>query len=315
MSGKKIAIFCVIALWVILSGTVGYHSYCHYMVSKYYKCVDEGDTAEILSCIEKMPDVNMYDVCIPIYKIRSIALGGAADKGYPLYYAVWKQADISVMEALLEKGADVNKEDYDLPLQCLLRYEQEDMYEKAKLFVKYGADINVGFVSIPADLEQWPEDEKEERMNTITYLWECGIDEWEYVDTKYERTILHDAAERMEVQYLEALYENEKRPMYGLLNEKDANGETPLFYAVRAHKLSNCVFLINEGADINIRNSEGKTAYDVAEELGYKDCMELLGAETNESEVINTNLSENPYFFHKLIVYFLPIFNTLMLRR
>lgn len=53
------------------------------------------------------------------------------------------------------------------------------------------------------------------------------MDEWESVGTKYERTILHDAAERVEADYLEILYENEKLPMYGLLNKKDANGEMP----------------------------------------------------------------------------------------
>lgn len=31
------------------------------MVSEFYKYVDEGNTEEILACIEKMPDVNMLD--------------------------------------------------------------------------------------------------------------------------------------------------------------------------------------------------------------------------------------------------------------
>lgn len=110
----------------------------------------------------------------------------------------------------------------------------------------------------------------------IIYLWECGVDEWEYVGTEWERTILHDLAKRLEVNYLEILYHNEQRPMDGLLNEMDANGDTPLFYAVRTNHFSNCEFLISEGADVNIRNNEGKTAYDVAVELGYEECIEIL---------------------------------------
>ncbi len=149
---------------------------------------------------------------------RRILFQGAADKGYPIYYAVWKQTDISVMEALLERGADLNKKDYDLPLKCLLRYEQEDMYEKVKLFVKYGVDTDIEFLRIPGYWEQLSENEKEERMNTVIFLWECGMNEWEYVGTKYERTILHVAAECVEVDYLETLYKNEKLPMYSLLN-------------------------------------------------------------------------------------------------
>lgn len=266
-----ISVFSLVILVII-----GYHCYCHYMVSKFYNYVDEGNTEEIIACVQKMPDVNLLDVCIPLHYVRRVLFQGAAEKGYPIYYAVWKQADISVMEALLEKGADLNQKDYDLPLQCLLRYEQKDMYEKVKLFVEYGADINTEFVRIPGYWEQLSENEKEERIHTVIYLWECGIDEWEYVGTKFERTILHDAAERVEVEYLENLFKNEKRPMYGLLNEKDANGETPLFYAVRANNSGNCEFLISEGADANIRNNEGKSAYDIAVELGYEECIEIL---------------------------------------
>lgn len=275
MIKKKVKIVISVFSFVILA-IMGYHSYCHYMVSKFYKHVDEGNTEEIIACVQKMPDVNLLDVCIPLHYVRTVLFQGAAEKGYPIYYAVWKQTDISVMEALLERGADLNKKDYDLPLQCLLRYEQKDMYKKVKLFVEYGADINNEFVRIPGYWEQLSKNEKEERINTVIYLWECGIDEWEYVGTKFERTLLHDAAERVEVEYLEILYKNEKRPMYSLLNEKDANGETPLFYAVRANKSSNCELLINEGADVNVRNNEGKSAHDVAIELGYDECVEIL---------------------------------------
>lgn len=273
---KKLKLIIIGASLLFISVMIGYHGYCHHMVSEFYKCVDEGNTEEIIACIEKMPDVNMLDVCIPLYKIRSILVQGALDNGYPIYYAVWKKTDISVMEALLEKGADLNTGHYTLPLTCLLRYEQEDMYEKVQLFVEYGADISVDFLRIPAYWEQLSENEKEERINTVIYLWECGIDEWDYVGTEWEKTILHDLANRLEVNYLEILYNNENRPMYSLLNEKDANGETPLFYAVRANNFNNCEFLISEGADISIRNNEGKTAYDVAVELGYEECVEIL---------------------------------------
>jgi ankyrin repeat protein len=41
-------------------------------------------------------------------------------------------------------------------------------------------------------------------------------------------------------------------------------------------------FLINEGADVNIENNEGKTAYDVAVELEYEECIEILESEAGE---------------------------------
>ena len=80
----------------------------------------------------------------------------------------------------------------------------------------------------------------------------------------------------MDIDYFRRLYNNDKRSMTGLLNMRDANGETPLFYAVRGEKFDNCRFLIEEGADTSIQNNEGKTAYDVAVELGYKEEIEEL---------------------------------------
>lgn len=265
-------------LIIIVLAICGYHCYGHYMVSKFYKCVRGGDTDEIIACIEKMPDVNMLDLCMPLYKIRGIMLQNAANNGYPLYYAVWIQTDISVMETLFERGADPNKKAYDKPLACLLRHRQKDMYEKAKLFVEYGADISGDFFRLP-NFEHLSENEKEEYMKTLIYLWENGLNEWEYIDTKDECTRLHEAAYIVDADYLEILYENEKRPMYGLLNEKDVDGETPLFYAVRRGKFDNCRLLIEKGADISIQNNEGKTAYDVAVELGYEECIKILESE------------------------------------
>lgn len=49
-----------------------------------------------------------------------------------------------------------------------------------------------------------------------------------------------------------------------LLNVKDIEGETPLFSAVRNNYYDNCVFLIGEGADVSVKNNDGKTAYDIA---------------------------------------------------
>ena len=64
--------------------------------------------------------------------------------------------------------------------------------------------------------------------------------------------------------------------MEHLLNVKDADGETPIFEAVRYDDYDICQFLIQEGADLTVKNKEGKTAYDVAVELGYEDCARLL---------------------------------------
>lgn len=273
----KIIIKCIIVLFIALG--LGYHTYCHYMVSRFYKAVDEGNTEEIIACIDKMPNVNLLDVCIPLSYIRHICLQGAADKGYPIYYAVWKEADISVMEALLEKGADPNKkEPYGLstPFQYLCYHSSVNKDEKIELMVQYGADISSISLYIPAFFQDLKQEKKEETFNYISFLWEKGITDREHIDTKFERTVLHSASECLDTEYLNRLYHNENRGMDYLLNTKDVNGDTPIFYSVRRNYVGNCEFLINEGADINIKNNEGKTAYDVAVELGYEECIKVL---------------------------------------
>lgn len=268
-------IFLIIALAIIV-----YHCYCHYMVSKFYKFIDEGNTDEIIACIEKMPDVNMLEMCLPLYCIARTFTGGASMTGYPLYYAISHKADINIIRALLEKGADPDNIDLGFeghyPLRYLSTRPSKDMYEKILLLVDYGVDINSGELYISASFTDFSEETKKSMFSTIIYFWENGAEEWQYVDTKYERTVLHAAAERMDIGYLQEFFYNEKRTLKDLLNAQDANGETALFRAIRAEMFDNYIFLVKEGADVSIRNNEGKTVYDVAVELGYEEEIEGL---------------------------------------
>lgn len=280
MKGKKKGLIILLICILVLSGI--YHGYTHYMVSRFYKYIDVGDTDGAIECIEKMPNVNLLDKCYPFYVIEGICLQYAASEGYPLHYAIWKKADVSIIDAFVRKGADPNKKDVsvsDSTLHCLCCSPQKGMYQKVKLLVEHGADVEnetgLLFTSM-ACFRNADEKSKEALSDTVIYLWEYGADERQHVDTKYENTVLHTAAEYMDIKYLSSLYNNEKRPMTSLLNRQDANGETPLFCAVRAGQFDNCAFLIQEGADVTIQNNDGKTVYDIAVELGYEENVDGL---------------------------------------
>ena len=268
---KKILVLLICVF--VLSG--GYHLYSHYMVSKFFKCIDVGNTSKTISCIKRMPNVNMLDKCHPLYDIEAILLQYSTSEGYPLYYAIWNEADTRVIKALLEKGADPNKSASLLtPLECLCSKPQDGMYEKVKLLVDYGADVNgkINLMDLPVYYYRFYtyKETKDTMLKTVTYLWEHGASEYLDAGTESETSILHEAAAYMDTYYLERFYHNEKRPMAYLLNAQDVNGETPLFWAVREGKLDNCLFLIEEGARIDIQNNEGKTAYDIAMDAGYQ---------------------------------------------
>lgn len=273
---KKIVMGLGILLAVGLTFYLGYDAYSHYMVTQFYKCIDAGDMDKALECIEKMPNVNTLEMSLPLYCVFRTLTQGASTTGYPLYYAVSNNADISIIRALLEKGADPNRTDLGFvghyPLRYVSTNPSRDIYERVMLLVDYGADANTGYLYIPSRFAEYCGETKESVFLTITYLWENGAEEWHHVDTRYECTVLHEAAEWMDIEYLRKFYNNEKRPMKDLLNVQDINGETPLFRAIRSGRFDNCKFLVDEGTDISIRNHEGKTASDVATELGYEIC-------------------------------------------
>lgn len=275
---KKTVISLGIISAVVLILYCGYDIYCRSMVTQFYKYIDDGEMDKALAFVEKMPDVNKLEVCRPLYFIWGILTEGMT--GYPLYHAVSHNADISIIKALLEKGADPNRIEIDMksnyPLYYICTHPSKDMYEKVMLLVDYGADLDKGYLYIPAPFARLNEETKESMFLTIIYLWENGAEEWRYLDTKYECTVLHEAAESMDIEYFQEFYNNATRSMGYLLDMQDANGDTALFRAIRAEMFDNCNFLIEEGADISIRNNEGKTAYDVAVELGYEDEIEGL---------------------------------------
>jgi len=56
----------------------------------------------------------------------------------------------------------------------------------------------------------------------------------------------------------------------------DAAGDTPLMVAIRQDNHRLVTHLVNEGADVNARGSDGQTALSVARELGFGELISLL---------------------------------------
>ena len=267
----RILVMLIACIAIVMAG---YHMYCHYMVASFFTYLDEKDTEGALKHIEKMPDVNMRDSCYLIYRIKDIFTQGDV-KGYPLDWAVYRDADISIFEALLKKGANPNQTNLTnaTTFQYANAHLVKNKEKKIMLMIEYGADVKSITFGIYAS-DKFDSKEAEERyFDYIVYLWENGAREWYNVGTRVEATVLHEAVKYLDADHLDKLYHNEKRSMAYLLDEQDANGETPIFYAVRRNSYEICDFLIKEGADLTIKNNEGKTVFEVAEELDHKGCL------------------------------------------
>jgi ankyrin repeat protein len=70
----------------------------------------------------------------------------------------------------------------------------------------------------------------------------------------------------------------------GEIDQRDANGFTPLQHACTEGHASIVQLLVNEGANPNVRNIDGETALHLAASIGYQHCAEALiaaGARTS----------------------------------
>ena len=58
-----------------------------------------------------------------------------------------------------------------------------------------------------------------------------------------------------------------------MLNQQNASGNTGLHWAVFSNKKEVVEYLLSEGADVEIKNSEGKNAFDLSLEFGLGEIM------------------------------------------
>jgi ankyrin repeat protein len=87
------------------------------------------------------------------------------------------------------------------------------------------------------------------------------------------RTLLHAAAEGESVPIVETLLSKRLD-----INRKDANGWTPLLFAVDAGRTAVVDLLLAKGADKHVRTSIGQSAYNVAEDDDDRTMMTFLAA-------------------------------------
>jgi ankyrin repeat protein len=77
------------------------------------------------------------------------------------------------------------------------------------------------------------------------------------------------------------------------VNDRDVDGDTPLHNAIHFRNAAAIKFLIRNGADIHLKDFEGRNAIDLANVLGYRRLYEFLCALERETERLGEAVDSN----------------------
>lgn len=196
--------------------------------------------------------------------------------------AACKLGNQKIVKMLLENGADVNythwyrSDSQGSPLTNAAGSLSNERLQVIKLLIENGADINYQTATGDDVLScaVYASCERNDIIEIIEYLEQQGAD----VYKKYSEscnTLLHKACVRGDLLTIRYLVEDKGFD----INGQNADGDTPLIYFMRFASERNkdaLHFLIENGANKNIENKEGKTAYDYAVER-HPEFVDLLG--------------------------------------
>jgi len=179
--------------------------------------------------------------------------------------------DLKAVKSALDQGADINSQDKDGRSLLLIATVKKYM-EMANLLVSYKADVNL-----------------QDHQSDSAFLYAGASGQTELVKlflkngarfdifNRYNGTALIPACERGHTETVKILVTTEGFPV----NHVNRLGWTALMEAVilgdGSGKYQEIVSLLKEnGADLNIPDQDGKTPLQHAEDLGFKEIVEIL---------------------------------------
>lgn len=186
--------------------------------------------------------------------------------------------NFEALKLLVEAGADVNVKGAKGMTPLHYAVVGVDSYDMAYYLVAQGADINAKDASGATPLEEmilmgsaYRENVyREDRLAMALYLIENGT---ELFHSRSYGNLMYQAANSNDDRLLSYLWEN-----YEMDVDQRSRGarQTALMFAVMRDAKRSCQFLLDHGADRSIVDKDGKTAYDIALELGHNEIAEMV---------------------------------------
>lgn len=277
MKKKWIIIFSLL-IFIILFLTINVTKYSS--TKKLIKAIDNKDYETIESISKK----RNFNINRRPYFIKFFATATEQWNLPPLHYACVRD-DLKAVEILIKYGADVNLtiDDYSPILYCVRGSDASNYDKIIDVLINNGANVSY---------------KTKNNLSVLDFLLSGGSDYNEtYVNSQFEvfkkiieidNTLAYKELLRKESigsgNYLHrAVYFNNDKIVDYLINklnfnvdEINLNNETSLMIAAKGNNIETVKCLLNNNANVTLKNNDQKTALDLARDNGNFEIVELL---------------------------------------
>lgn len=277
MKKKWIIIFSLL-IFIILFLTINVTKYSS--TKKLIKAIDNKDYETIESISKK----RNFNINRRPYFIKFFATATEQWNLPPLHYACVRD-DLKAVEILIKYGADVNLtiDDYSPILYCVRGSDASNYDKIIDVLIDNGANVSY---------------KTKNNLSVLDFLLSGGFNYNEtYVNSQFEvfkkiieidNTLAYKELLRKESigsgNYLHrAAYFNNDKIVDYLINklnfnvdEINLNNETSLMIAAKGNNIETVKCLLNNNANVTLKNNDQKTALDLARDNGNFEIVELL---------------------------------------
>ncbi len=185
----------------------------------------------------------------------------------PLHYAVLMTDNYEIVEYLIEKGANVNPPDHfgKLPLNSAAYHRSRRMID---LLLDNNADFDTSGAHGINTLLSAAEKGSFRLFNAVT----AKIGDDYFKNEEHQESIMRSALSGGSIEIVNSLLTKNIK----INLSPDENGWTSLHFTASNKQPEMMGFLVNQGANINQRTRSGKSAYNIAEEKGHKELLDLI---------------------------------------
>ena len=244
---------------------------------KLNKAIKAEDFDTVNRIISECPEaINTYPTVAPMWWQAEILM---ATIYYPLSEAC-KTGNLEMVKLLVENGADVNSltpgKEVVTPIHTALLFGKGDWYDIVMYLIESGASIDYidkGFLGKGAmliDIIERTRSESEEDKENFDKLFAYVLENCDATNVNWSR-VLFKAVYWERYNMTKMLIEGR----YCDVNER-YSGRTPLMYAIGMSDAKMVKYLLDNGADINAVDEDGKTVFDYVFECDDEEIKALF---------------------------------------